>query len=228
MILRLTAFQSDIVTEISVSEPALNWDASELEGSRISISGISPDCTISVLPPLNSSESPIPNVLSTEFTLISILPELPDRDSLREFRSLIVRVLSKSEIADSILKEPMLEVTGGSGSEAADGSGSEAAGGSGSEAAGGSGSKAAGSDGGAEGGGGGGGGRFSLVFEAMVPTVPTTPTPAAIVEGDGEFSLSLLSKSRILPSHALLAGERMKVGRSSIFLAKAEFAVSIA
>ena len=69
---------------------------------------------------------------------------------------------------------------------------------------------------------------FSLVFEAIAPTVPTAPTPAAIVEGDGEFSLSLFSMSTILSSQAFLAGERMKKGRSSIFLSKAEFAVSIA
>ena len=70
MILRLTAFQSEIVTEISVSYPTLNWLASEFEGSLISSSPISPDCAMSVLPPLNSSESPIPNVLSIEFTLM--------------------------------------------------------------------------------------------------------------------------------------------------------------
>ena len=70
--------------------------------------------------------------------------------------------------------------------------------------------------------------RFSLVLEAMAPMVPTAPTPAAIVEGGGEFSLSLCSKSVILPSHAFLAGERIKTGSSSIFLSNAEFAVSIA
>ena len=83
---------------------------------------------------------------------------------------------------------------------ASGGSGSGSAGGSGSGSAGGSGSGSAGERGEGVGGvvGGGGGGRaegrFSLVFEAIVPIAPTAPTPAAIVEGDGEFSLSRLSR----------------------------------
>ena len=47
----------------------------------------------------------MPNVLSTELTLIWMLPELPNKDSFRAFLSLIVLEASKLETADSILKE---------------------------------------------------------------------------------------------------------------------------
>ena len=115
-----------------------------------------------------------------------------------------------------MLNEPSAGAVKGSGS----GSGIAGGSGSGSGTAGGSGS---GSGLESE-----GEGRFSLVLEAMAPMAPTAPTPAAIVEELGEFSLSRFPIAAIFTSQTSLAGARMKTGSCSLFLSKAVFAISIA